>query len=150
MSTKHVNNTSFSKKKKNQKQPKWIRPIVLRRPRILMHSHGLRERNISTADVLSLTVACESKSCIVFMVCVICLFFFLFFLFFKHFNFFFLLSVEIVTNFDEQGDGIERTECETKPRYYSQDPLSCTGFTGQQMRALALDLPISPSCILYG
>lgn len=78
-------------------------------------------------------------------------FFSCFFFFLKHFNFFFsLLSVEIVTNFDEQGDGIERTERETKPRYYSQDPLSCTGFTGQQMRALALDLPISPSCILYG
>lgn len=77
-------------------------------------------------------------------------FFFLFFLFLNILTFFSLLSVEIVTNFDEQGDGIERTERETKPRYYSQDPLSCTGFTGQQMRALALDLPISPSCILYG
>lgn len=114
-----------------------------------MHSHGLRERNISTAVVLWHV----KVKAVLYLWYVLFAFFPVFLFFFqKGFNFFFfsVFSVEIVTNFDEQGNGIERTERETKPRYYSQDPLSCTGFTGQQMRALALDLPISPSCILYG
>lgn len=72
-----------------------------------MHSHGLREMNISTAGVLLLTVACESKSCIVLMVCVV--YFFFLFLFFA------LLKLFVTNSMNKEME--LKTECETKPRY---------------------------------
>lgn len=120
----------MSLKKKRKKVYKKKSPIVLRRPLLLMHSPGFgKNKNNSCWSSVTLTVACGSKSCINGICHLIFFFFWFFFIY--------------CWNWKKWNCCIRKwtwkLKHETKPIYIHKDPLSCTGFTGQQTRALALD-----------